>query len=67
MNDKVHQFHLPRYILVILDKDLIENITVLDFGISKTMEDVIKWLLINFNQAIKVRKDDIAGKQLGAL
>ena len=67
MNDKFHQFHLPRYILIILDKDLLENITVLDFGISKTIEDVIKQFLINFNQAIEVRKDDITGKWLGVL
>ena len=67
MNDKFHQFHLPRYILIILDKDLLENITVLDFGISKTIEDIIKQFLINFNQAIEVRKDDITGKWLGVL
>ena len=49
--------HLPRYILIIMDKDLIENAQVYDFGVSHTFEDLMKWLLINFNNMIEIRKD----------
>ena len=34
---------------------------------SRTIEDTIKWLLTNFNIAIKKRKVDLKGKRLGSV
>ena len=59
--------HLPRYVIILLDKDIIVYIDHFDFSISKTIEDVLKWLLININQAIETRKQDLLGKRPGAI
>ena len=58
---------LPRYILIILDKDLISNAELFDFGVSHTIEDTLKWLLVNMDQTIETRKEDLAGKRAGAV
>ena len=60
-------YQLPRYIIVILDKDLIANADLYDYGVSRTIEDTLKWLLININQAIETRKEDIMGKRPGGI
>ena len=46
--------YLPRYLMIFLDKDLITNARVYDFGVTQTFEDTLKWLLININQMIEV-------------
>ena len=59
--------HLPRYVLIFLDKDLIQNLGIFDFGVSRAIEDMLKWLLVNINNIIEVRKSDLAKKRPGAL
>ena len=66
INDAVPQ-HLPRYILIMLDADLIREAKVFDFGVSRMIEDCIKWLLINVNMAIETRKADLMEKRPGAV
>ena len=53
--------------MIFIDKDLITNAGVYDFSVTRTIEDTLKWLLININQTIEVRKHDIMSKRLGAL
>ena len=60
-------FQLPRYIIIILDKDLIANADLYDYGVSRTIEDTLKWLLININLAIEMCKEDIMGKRPGGI
>ena len=55
-------FILLRYILIMLDKDLISNADLYDFWVSHTIEDTIKWLLVNINQVLKTHKEDLARK-----
>ena len=59
--------HLPRYLLIMLDKDLLQNLGIYDYGLSKTIEVMLKWLLININMMIEVRKQDLMKKKPGAL
>ena len=40
-NDKDNNFHLPRYILIVLDKDLIQNAELADFEFTRTLEDTL--------------------------
>ena len=67
MNDKQYNYHLPRYVLIVLDKDLVQNIGTYDFGVSRIIEDMVKWLLININLVIEVRKEDVIKKRARAL
>ena len=61
------QHHLLRYLLVIPDKDLVKEANVFDYGVTRILEDIIKYLLININQAIEVHKEDLKGKRMGAI
>ena len=53
---------LPQYIMVMLDRDLIVNVDLYDYGVSRTIEDTLKWLSINLNQALEQRKLDLIQK-----
>ena len=66
LNDNL-DYHLPRYLVVMLDKDLIEAAKVYDYGVSRTLEDTLKWLLININQCIELRKSDLTKKRMGTV
>ena len=59
--------HLPQYMLMILDKDLVVNLGMYDYGISRAIEDMLKWLIINLNNMVEVRKQDLQKKRSGAL
>ena len=65
LNDKDN--NVPRYILIILDKDLIQNAELTDFEFTRTLEDTLKWILININCMIETRKEDLDKKRPGAL
>ena len=67
LNDEAGSYHLPKYVLFIIDLDLIANADLYDYGISRTLEDTLKWLLININEAINTRKDDLMKKRAGAV
>ena len=58
---------LPRYILVMLDRDLIANADLYDYGVSCTIKDTLKWILINTNHAIEKHKLDLIRKRKGAV
>ena len=66
LNDP-HKHHLPRYVLIMLDKDLIYNAKVYDFGVSRTFEDTLKWLLVNINRCIEICKEDLKKKRKGTV
>ena len=55
LNDNQHP-HLPKYLLIIPDKDLITAADIYDYGVTKTLEDILKWLLVNIASAIDKRK-----------
>ena len=59
--------YLPKYILIMLDKDIIDNIGVYDFGIADTIKDCIKWLLININHYLELHTEDMTGKRPGPI
>ena len=63
MNDEDLNFHLPRYVIIILDKDILDY-TKSDMSL---VEDALKWLLININMDIETRKEDLRKNRPGAL
>ena len=61
------QPRLPRYIMIFIDRDIIAEAQVFDFGVYRTLQDLIKWLLININCQIETRKEDLKLKRPGAV
>ena len=59
--------HLPKYILNLMDKDLIADMKIFDYGVRETFQDILKWVLMNFANAIEVRKEDMHGKCPGSI
>ena len=60
-------WYLPKYLIIVLDQDLITEAAVFDYGVTHTLEDIMKWLLINFNLVIETRKQDLMTRRPGAL
>ena len=58
---------LPKYILIAIDKDLIESLKSFDFGAQILMEDAVSWLVEKLDKALYWRKEDIRSKKPGAL
>ena len=64
LNDR---HHLPRYILIIPDKDMITKLTEYKFDNSLTMGSAFNKLINKINQWIQRRRQDLADKRPGAL
>ena len=67
LNDRSHYFHLPKCLIIILDRNVIENSKVFDYGASQIFADILKWLLININLVIEERKENLLKQWLGAM
>ena len=61
LNDKKKP-HLPRYIVILLDIDLIVEAKTFDFGARDTFEQTVQWLLNNIIRSIDTRKNDLRKK-----
>ena len=59
--------HLPRYLIIAIDDELIEDTNIFDYSAQEVLEDALKWLLINVNEAIEDRKTDLLKKKPGAV
>ena len=58
---------LPKYVVVLLDKDLIENLDYFDYGIAEVLDECVYWLVKEINKAFETRRDDLRSKRAGAL
>ena len=59
--------HLPKYILIIPDKDIVSDTKVFDYGISSTFEELVEWLLTNIAEDLEKRKKNLHKTRPGAL
>ena len=64
---KEDNYYLPKYLVMIVDRDIITDANVFDYGMTETLTDALKWLLININYVIETRKEDLYGKCPGAV
>ena len=62
MND-----HLPRFIVVIIDHDIIKDVDVFDRNAHKTIGDNVHWLVHQIDILVKRKKAEIQVKRPGAL
>ena len=58
---------MPKYIIFLLDKDLIEAVQFGSFGCKTIFEQTLNWLASNMEQVLKIRKDDLKSKRAGSL
>ena len=58
---------LPRFIIIIVDWDIVKHIGHFKFGMSIMIEKVLKWIITNMECAIMTRKEDLLRVKLGAI
>ena len=58
---------LPRFIFVVLDRDLLLNADHYRFGMHIILEDIIPWLIKKIEKAIYMRREDLKLKCVGAV
>ena len=62
-----HRDHLPTYVLIILDRDLIDMINRFDYGITTELERCIKWIAIQMERSVSARKDQMWNVKPGSV
>ena len=64
-----NEFRLPKYIIVIPDKDLIEGAMdqIWDYGFKKVFRSLVDWVMSDINKMLSIRKEDFCNKRGGAL
>ena len=50
---------LPKFIIIVLDHDLIDMINRFDFGITAELERCVKWLAIQMERSLAAKKDQM--------
>ena len=63
LNDKTH---LPRYILICPDRDLLQHANHFLFGIHIILEKIVPWLVKEIEKMLKIRKEGLKDHLLGA-
>ena len=60
---------LPKYIIIILDKDILEGILprLFDHGLKELLRDSIEWVMKTMSKILADRKEDLRSKKAGAL
>ena len=58
---------MPRFILVVLDMDILCFINYFGFGVSQIIGKCLNWLIKNIDIIIESRKDDLRHRKPGAL
>ena len=59
--------HLPRYVLIIIDKDWFETSGILKYGAGEAVTKAVKWWMKEMNKFIEIRKDHLYSKKPGAI
>ena len=58
---------MPKYIILVPDKDLIKAMKFYNFGISKMLGTLMNWLSNGFERQLEARKDELFNKRAGAI
>ena len=68
-NEKTNKFRLPKYILIIPDKDIIESALsrITGFSIKSIMRESTEYITKEFTKIIVRRKDDLKSKRGGVI
>ena len=58
---------LQRYIIIILDKEILEAADHNNFGIQRIISEMLDWLMHNIDKTIDLRREDVRLKRAGAI
>ena len=58
---------LPKYVVIIPDKDIVESVNIWDYGVSSSIQCNVYWLLHQMSKALLTRREDLKGKWMGAV
>ena len=58
---------LPRFLIVIIDKDIIDDVNVFEFGATKEIAENVHWLVRQITMFTRRRKAEIAEMKPGAV
>ena len=59
--------HLPKYILIIPDEDIVAHFDRYDYGIGDDIEEATYWIIRNLRRLLESRKKDIREKRPGTI
>ena len=59
--------HLPDFVFIMADKDLISSLQFYDFNVCQLIQDNVAWLHRNILLQINCRRDDPKDKRIGAV
>ena len=62
-----NRIRLPRFLLVIIDRDIIEDINLFDYGVSSAIFKEFEWLIRNINIQVKRRRTELLDAKPGAV
>ena len=58
---------LPKYVLILVDKDLIENLNYFEYGIADVLDDCMLWFVHEINKIFELKHEDLQLKKPGTL
>ena len=58
--------HLPQYIIVIPDIDILTSLKLYDFGVTNLIDTNLTWLLKQLSRVVITRRENLKQKQMGA-
>ena len=64
LNDRVR---IPRYIMFIIDSEILEAVDHNNFGIQQILSETLDWLARNVDKVIDLRREDVRMKRPGAI
>ena len=64
LNDTIY---LPKYVIIIIDKDLVQDEENKGFGAKKAIEDHLFWVVKQISRALLTRREDLKQKCPGAV
>ena len=59
--------HLPKYIVVIPDRDVLDSVNIWDYGARKEINEHICWLLKRISRSLMSRREDLIKKCPGSV
>ena len=59
--------NLPKYIIIVPDKDILEGMNIPPFGAKPIIHNALKWLVTQIFRLLESRREDLQSKWLGAV
>ena len=61
------EVYLPRYICIVPDRNVVDNLNFKEHGLGEVMEKIAKWLVNQVDRSLESRIEELKSKHAGAL